>query len=175
MELPNLHVKNAIKDTTKLKQLLDSTISFTQYQCGRSYASWHDGSNLTGPPFEEAMKIIAQYLECIKKGDAPRFTFVNRYEGSNWLDYHSDEEHESIFVTVSVGAARTLNFRNIKTKVIEASYRLEDGDLFFFDLATQETHEHGIDIESQASLRYSILAPFDCTEWKMKRAEISRV
>lgn len=69
--------------------------------------------------------------------------YCNRFQDPNHsIDWHKDQYGRHIFV-LSLGSRRTIQFRNDKTKAVDAVMPGE-GDLYFMLLAINSTHMHKV-------------------------------
>ena len=69
--------------------------------------------------------------------------FCNRFQDPNHsIDWHKDQYGRHIFV-LSVGSRRAIQFRNDKTKAVDAVTPRE-GDLYFMPLVINSTHMHKV-------------------------------
>ena len=95
---------------------------------------------------------------------------VNRYSGEeSYLPEHPDNEWwidptSSIF-TISLGASRTMQFRNVHTEE-QFQQAVHDGSLYIMSRDSQNVFKHRLekDPEFKGKVRYSITVR--CTHWK---------
>ena len=183
--LPNLHLHDVIKNTNEIKAVLDNTKGWGGNFYDRLYLA-HRGPNSEilselneQPLFKNLVQKVLGYMATPTKDEflpeLVKVSFINKYTGNDYLVYHDDydiDENEGtvqVFVTVSIGATRILHFKNKKTGRIDQSYELKDGDLFIFNPVVNETHEHGMDKEPGAGVRYSLLIPL---EYRFRRHRV---
>lgn len=167
-KLPNVHLKKFIKNTDELKALLDKAFSGFDYE-GRRVINGVDSSMPSISKSPEVAKVSEQLMSIVKPGPwcAP-LTFINKYTGDDWCDYHTDIQGEDsdglppmTFTLVSIGASRTLKMIHKETRELVESYVLEDGDVLFLNPSVQEDHLHGIEKEPGIGVRYSLLFPLE--------------
>lgn len=184
-KLRNLHLRGVVRNSDQIKRILDAE-TFGNEEDDRQTVNYKMSAILKRineqQVIKDAVKLVLSYaaLPTEEEFQAKHvsFSFVNKYTPKHHLKYHSDlsetvEDIElgltNVFVIVSIGATRTLYFKNKSTGEIDESYDLADGDVLFFHPDVQMTHEHGMDKQKESQkeesggIRYSLVLALDCT------------
>jgi alkylated DNA repair dioxygenase AlkB len=106
---------------------------------------------------------LASIAESIERtlGFSPNNCLLNLYpDGDSSMGFHSDSSAELAPGTgvaiVSLGASRTIVFRNKADRAVERAYRLEAGALLYMTDAVQTEWLHAIPREAGAGPRISL-------------------
>ena len=129
------------------------------------------GSKSQPKPLPDCLKNLMDKLNQTKTSGKYELNqcLVNRYDGPDaTLPEHSDDEYainpSSDIFTISIGAARTMVFRDIISGV-EVEHTPQPDSLYVMSRDSQNFYKHRIDSESSTSgVRYSIT--FRCVHWK---------
>ena len=110
---------------------------------------------------EYLLKIIS-YVEVVLPGLKFNSALVHKYDsGESYIPHHSDDEDEiendSKIITISFGETRFIEFRNTVNSSIRTQ-RLNHGDVFIMDKASQGVYTHSIpqDLKIPLGIRISI-------------------
>ena len=130
--------------------------------CGDAYKSLHDPVKIIRPRlWTQPMKELKERLEA-KSG--VRFTHVlfNLYRnGNDSISWHLDNERACgdypLITSVSLGAARTFQFRNYDNKKIRLAVELTPGSVLIMKGRTQHCWEQQVPKTKRESVHASIL------------------
>lgn len=158
-------IPSFIDDAPGLFGLLDSTAAWDHRMAARKTASYGVAYNYTqmSYPFREMLpelKGIAGKI-AIALGFTPNNCLINYYpDGASKMGFHSDQvdilEPGTGIAIVSLGAVRTLRFRNISNKKEQYDYELPEGSLFYMTQEVQRHWQHAIPASDPAPARMSL-------------------
>lgn len=88
---------------------------------------------------QELISIVESRLFTTVKG-----VFCNLYRnGSDWTPLHQDSYNLDVF-TISFGATRSFKIKSMNDDISDTTYKLENGDAFFFSGETNKKMKHTV-------------------------------
>ncbi len=147
------HIENFIDFPNNLFNLLTTTVKWDERMTARKTASFGKAYNYSqiSYPYQDFLP----ELEAINKklvnviGFEPNNCLINYYlDGKSKMGYHSDQidilEPETGITIISLGATRTLKFKNIMNPEQLLSYELNSGSLIYMTQEIQNKWQHSI-------------------------------
>ena len=155
-------------DLFEVTKLEDST-SFTHFFNNRSAVYYgihpyqygktaHTARDFSQNPY--LLKIL-NYVEIVYPTFAFNSAMIHRYNtGEDFIPHHSDDEDDiednSLILTLSFGATRTVEFKEIGEGKCKENLRVHHGDSFIMSKKSQSYFTHGILKEKSSDKRLSI-------------------
>lgn len=146
-------LSNFIDDSLSLFEMLKNNVKWDERMVARKTASFgkaYNYSQMSYPhkPFPNELKGIVFKISNTL-GFEPNNCLLNYYlDGKSKMGYHSDQTDILIagtgVVIVSLGAIRTLRFRNIADKSQIKDFELQSGSLFYMTNGVQDKWQHCI-------------------------------
>ena len=147
------YIEDFIEHSTDLFSSLINKVDWDERMAARKTASFGNAYNYSqmSYPYQKFLPELSEIVERIQAemGYAPNNCLINYYQdGSSRMGYHSDRtdilfEDTGVGI-VSLGALRTLRFRNIADKAIFRSFDLPSGSFIHMTDAVQEEWQHAI-------------------------------
>ncbi|MEM6726559.1 MAG: alpha-ketoglutarate-dependent dioxygenase AlkB [Bacteroidota bacterium] len=147
------YIDDFLDHPARLFDLLKRTIHWDERMASRKTASFGQAYNYSQIryPFQAFLPELRAIVEQIDQAlhFEPNNCLINYYlDGRSKMGFHSDQTdilHEGTGVAiVSIGATRTLRFRNIEDQSIIRDYALPSGSLIYMSNAVQEEWQHAI-------------------------------
>lgn len=160
-----IYIDRFIGKADELFHQLVPEINWDERMTARKTASFGKAYNYSQMdyPFRELLPELAAINNQLKAvpGFTPNNCLVNYYlDGKATMGYHSDQTDILALGTgiaiVSLGAARTLKFRNIIQRETITDYLLAPGSLIYMTQAIQHTWQHAIPGSDTAEGRISL-------------------
>lgn len=147
------YIENFIDNPSGLYKSLKSSVIWDERMSVRKTASFGKAYNYSqiSYPFQEFTKELKCITDAIDStlGFEPNNCLINYYiDGSSKMGFHSDQTDilcEGTGVAIaSLGAIRTLTFRNISDKELTKNYDLLSGSLIYMTNEIQDEWQHAI-------------------------------
>ena len=160
-----LFVENFIEKPNELFENLKMNVTWDERMTARKTASFGKAYNYSQIeyPFQEFLTELKKINQKVSKiiGFEPNNCLINYYlDGKSKMGYHSDQidilEPRTGIAIISVGAVRTLKFRNILNRELFESYELTEGSLIYMTQEVQEIWQHSIPESKTEAGRISI-------------------
>ena len=158
-------VENFLAQSHRLFHVLKEEVDWDTRMKARKTASFgvsYDYSGIEYPQTEmhEELVPVCDLLEK-ELGFRPNNCLLNFYEdGNSSLGYHSDSSEElkegTGVAIISLGAERTINYKNKTDREVIVPYKLKSGTLLFMDKQVQEEWLHSIPKEEGIGARISL-------------------
>ena len=159
------YLENFISDPALLFDSLIQTIAWDESMRARKTASFgkaynYSQINYSDQPFLPQLANIANQIKDTI-GFYPNNCLINYYlDGNSKMGFHADQTdilvEKTGVVIISLGATRTLRFRNIADKSIQVDYPLPSGSLIYMTDTVQEYWHHAIPKSSTQDGRISL-------------------
>jgi alkylated DNA repair dioxygenase AlkB len=159
-----LHLPEFVPDHLELFEHLRAQVEWDKRWHSRQTACFgvaYDYSDITYPavPMPEALDDLARRIH-LRVGLNSNSCLLNLYcDEHSRMGFHTDNEKPlvpgSSVAIVSLGSARTLQFRLKKHRSHVVPYRLESGSLLVMPMAVQRDWQHGVPAEPDAGDRIS--------------------
>lgn len=147
------YIEHFIENPTELYDLLTTTVKWDERMTARKTASFGKAYNYSqiDYPYQEflpELETIIRKLEPVI-GFEPNNCLINYYmDGKSKMGYHSDQtdilETNTGIAIVSIGAQRSLKFRNIEKPDQFLTYELTSGSLIYMTQEIQNIWQHSI-------------------------------
>lgn len=158
-------VENFLAQSHRLFHVLKDDVDWDTRMKARKTASFgvsYDYSGIEYPQTDmhEELVPVCELLEK-ELGFRPNNCLLNFYEdGNSSLGYHSDSSEElkegTGVAIISLGAERTINYKNKVDREVIVLYKLKSGTLLFMDKKVQEEWLHSIPKEEGVGSRISL-------------------
>lgn len=166
MQEPTIQIEDGfVENADALYTHLVATVAWDERMQARKTASVGRAYNYSGmtypdTPMPEALSpIVARLTE--RLGFAPNNCLMNYYEsGDATMGFHSDSTEELAPGTgvaiVSLGAERSITFRNKEDRSVWYHYPLRSGSLLYMSDAVQAEWQHAIRKQAETGGRISL-------------------
>lgn len=160
-----LFIDNFIENPNVLFENLKENIQWDERMTARKTASFGKAYNYSqiDYPFQEFTEELKEINQKIAEsiGFEPNNCLINYYpDGKSKMGYHSDQidilEPKTGIAIISVGAIRTLKFRNILNRDLFENYELTSGSLIYMSQEVQKIWQHSIPQSNTNEGRISI-------------------
>lgn len=158
-------IHDFISKSFQLFHLLKDSVNWDTRMKARKTASFgvsYDYSGISYPQ-TEMLEEIVPLCEKIESefGFRPNNCLMNYYEdGNSSLGYHSDSSEEleegTGVAIISLGAERTINYKNKDDQELIVPYKLKSGTLLFMNKKVQDEWLHAIPKMDEAGTRISL-------------------
>lgn len=147
------YIENFIDHPAALFDYLSANVSWDERMSARKTASYGKAYNYSqmAYPYQDFLPELQTIIDQLKPviGFEANNCLINYYaDGSSKMGYHSDQtdilEPGTGIAIISVGATRTLRFRNINEPEIFRSYELTAGSLVYMSQEIQTQWQHAI-------------------------------
>ena len=159
------YIEDFIQNPNDLFEHLSSNVQWDERMAARKTASFgmpYNYSQIQYPyqEFSPELLTLLHQIE-ITLGFRPNNCLMNYYlDGSSKMGFHSDQtdilEGQTGVVIISIGATRTLRFRNIEDTTKVYNYDLPTGSLFYMTQEVQGKWQHAIPKSSANKARISL-------------------
>ena len=166
MSIPGIdYTEHFVPEPATLFATLNASIEWDTRMAARKTASFGVAYNYShiSYPFAPMPADIAALASAVgaSVGFEPNNCLINLYpDGSSRMGFHSDQTdilHPGTGVAiVSLGAARTLRFRNIENEELRHDYLLENGSLVYMTQEVQHAWKHAVPKAPGAGARMSL-------------------
>lgn len=157
--------ENFIKKPTSLFEILRTEVEWDERMAARKTASFGQAYNYSQiqypfQPFSQPLQeIVTSLSESL--GFIPNNCLINYYlDGKSKMGFHSDQtdilSKGTGVAIVSLGATRTLRFRNIQNKEFLHDFPLTSGSLLYMSQEIQHGWQHAIPKSDTAEGRMSL-------------------
>ncbi len=147
------YLENFIDNPKVLFDYLSSNVNWDERMSARKTASYGKSYNYSqmAYPYQDFLPELQTIIDRLKPviGFEANNCLINYYaDGSAKMGYHSDQTDilapDTGIAIVSVGATRTLKFRNINEPELFHSYELTTGSLVYMSQEIQSQWQHAI-------------------------------
>lgn len=147
------YIENFIDKPQELFDYLSETVNWDERMSARKTASYGKAYNYSqmAYPYRDFLPGLQTTIDHLKPliGFEANNCLINYYaDGSSKMGYHSDQtdilEPGTGIAIVSVGATRTLKFRNINDPELFLTYELTAGSLVYMSQEIQALWQHAI-------------------------------
>ena len=147
------YIEGFLDNPEELYEFLTSSVKWDDRMSARKTASFGKAYNYSQIeyPYQDFLPELEQIIDKIKGavGFKPNNCLINYYlDGKSKMGYHSDQtdilEPDTGIAIVSLGATRTLKFRNIINADHVLSYDLTPGSLVYMTQEIQDLWQHAI-------------------------------
>ncbi|XZF14250.1 alpha-ketoglutarate-dependent dioxygenase AlkB [Chitinophagaceae bacterium MMS25-I14] len=149
----------------ELITFLENNVTWDERMQSRKTASFGKAYNYSqiSYPYQEMPAPLAAICSSLKSviGFEPNNCLINLYpDGSSKMGWHSDQmdilETGTGIAIVSLGATRTLRFREIADKSNIQNFNLPSGSLIYMTQEVQQLWQHSIPPAPDAGMRISL-------------------
>lgn len=159
------YLENFIDAHLELFEFLKSHVDWDERMQSRKTASFGNAYNYSqiSYPYKEFPNELGSIISLIEETlhFRPNNCLINYYlDGKSKMGFHSDQTDilsaNTGVVIVSLGATRTLRFRNIKDKELIHDFNLPSGSLIYMTQEVQDHWQHAIPKSPTDSGRMSL-------------------
>lgn len=159
------YIENFINNPEALFDYLSANVNWDERMSARKTASFGKAYNYSqmAYPYQAFLPELQTIIEDLKPviGFEANNCLINYYaDGSSKMGYHSDQtdilESGTGIAIVSVGATRTLKFRNINDPELFLTYELTAGSLVYMTQEIQKLWQHAIPKSTTEQARMSL-------------------
>lgn len=159
------YIENFINNPEALFDYLSANVNWDERMSTRKTASFGKAYNYSqmAYPYQAFLPELQTIIEHLKPviGFEANNCLINYYaDGSSKMGYHSDQtdilEAGTGIAIVSVGATRTLKFRNINDPELFLTYELTAGSLVYMTQEIQKLWQHAIPKSATEQARMSL-------------------
>lgn len=159
------YIENFIDKPEALFDYLSANVNWDERMSARKTASFGKAYNYSqmAYPYQAFLPELQTIIEVLKPviGFEANNCLINYYaDGSSKMGYHSDQtdilEVGTGIAIVSVGATRTLKFRNINDPELFLTYELTAGSLVYMTQEIQTRWQHAIPKSTTEQARMSL-------------------
>ncbi|WP_448697460.1 alpha-ketoglutarate-dependent dioxygenase AlkB family protein [Mucilaginibacter sp. AW1-3] len=160
-----LYIEDFIVDADRAFDYLKLSVNWDERMTVRKTASYGTAYNYSQISYpDQPMPPLLDQLcteVCKRIGFRPNNCLINYYpDGSSKMGFHSDQtdilNHNTGVIIISLGATRTLRFRNIGDKTDVRDFDLLSGSLFYMSQDVQHHWEHAIPKSDTRKARISL-------------------
>lgn len=147
------YIEDFLSNADALFDVLKNTVQWDERMTARKTASFGKAYNYSqiSYPFQAFPTELTAIVKALDTtlGFEPNNCLINYYlDGNSKMGFHSDQtdilfENTGVAI-VSIGATRTLRFRNIADKTLVQNFDLPAGSLIFMTNAVQDKWQHSI-------------------------------
>lgn len=159
------YLENFIDHPATLFDYLSVTVNWDERMSARKTASYGKAYNYSqiAYPYQEVLPELQAIIDQLEPviGFKANNCLINYYaNGSSKMGYHSDRtdilEPGTGIAIVSVGASRTLKFRNINDPELFRSYELTAGSMVYMSQELQTQWQHALPKSKTEQARISL-------------------
>lgn len=159
-----IHIENFVKSPEKELITLLKAVTWDE-RMKRKTASFGEAYNYSqmSYPYQEFLPSLENMINNIEKeiGFRANNCLINYYQdGKSTMGYHSDQTDVLVentgIVIISLGASRSIQFRNIEQKETQKDFVLNTGSLFYMTDKLQEKWQHAIPKSDTTEMRLSL-------------------